>query len=76
MQGVIRLLFFHQNIRYVAPNHRMLYMPFSVFQATSSPPNLVWLTLNCGHSGISPCEPSAQPVVGQHKKSAASAAPN
>jgi hypothetical protein len=52
MQGVIRLLFFHQNIRYVAPNHRMLDMPFSVFQATSSPPELVWLTLNSGHSRI------------------------
>jgi len=60
-QGVIGLLFFHQNIRYAVPNHKMLYMPFSVYQATSSPPKLVWLTLrlSCGHSGFSPSEPSA-----------------
>jgi hypothetical protein len=51
-QGVVGSLFFRQNIRYVAPNHKMLYMPFSVFQATSSPPKMVWLTLrlSCGAS--------------------------
>jgi len=52
MQGVIGSLFFHLNIRYVVPNHKMLYMPFSVFQATSSPPQMVWLTkirLNACH---------------------------
>jgi len=42
--GVIGLLSFLQNIRYAVLNHKMLYMPFSVYQVTSSPPQLVWLT--------------------------------
>jgi hypothetical protein len=58
---VIGLLSFRQNIRYAVLNHKMLYMPFSVYQVTSSPPQMVWLTLrlSCGHSGSSPGEPSA-----------------
>jgi hypothetical protein len=52
MQGVLGSLFFHPNIRYVSPNHKMLYMPFSVFQATSSPPQTVWLTLRLRHDGL------------------------
>jgi hypothetical protein len=43
-RGATGSLFFHQNIRYVAPNRKMLYMPFSVFQAASSPPQMVRLT--------------------------------
>jgi hypothetical protein len=61
MQDVTGLLFSHQNIRYVALNHKMLYMPFSVYQVASSPPELVSLTLSksCRHSRCSQGEPSA-----------------
>jgi hypothetical protein len=61
MQDVIGLLSFRQNIRYAVRNHKMLYMPFSVYQVTSSPPKIVWLTLrlSCGHSGFLPGDPSA-----------------
>ena len=59
--GVIGLLFFRQNIRYAVLNHKILYMPFSVYQVTSSPPKMVWLTirLSCGASGISAGQPPA-----------------
>jgi hypothetical protein len=39
-QGVIGLLSFRQNIRYAVLSHKMLYMPFSVYQAASSPPQM------------------------------------
>jgi hypothetical protein len=45
-RGVIGLLSFLQNIRYAVLNHKMLYMPFSVYQVTSFPPQMVWLTVD------------------------------
>jgi hypothetical protein len=40
LPGVIGLLSFLQNIRYAVLNHKMLYKPFSVYQAASSPPQM------------------------------------